>query len=262
MWSWRHRIVSDLRKWDLPVTEDNVRDTFTAMNLAGTLKAPSDGAIKYMLDNGLEPTIENLYRAEFSGSAMYQGNTGESVDISDFSDQVENVIRQAGYPVSDQIKADCQWMIENDIPLTEENFKYMEALKGVELPIDNEQVMEQIAVAVSEGERPENALLITDYSMAAQAQRAFDVVNEAGDEELTYLIERDMDLTVQNLEYALAARAQEAEAGDTAAEAVASGTASGAAEVAATVGAATGATGASSDRHSGSQTRQKRRMRI
>lgn len=148
------QIVSDLRKWDLPVTEDNVRDTFTAMNLAGTLKAPSDGAIKYMLDNGLEPTIENLYRAEFSGSAMYQGNTGESVDISDFSDQVENVIRQAGYPVSDQIKADCQWMIENDIPLTEENFKYMEALKGVELPIDNEQVMEQIAVAVSEGERP------------------------------------------------------------------------------------------------------------
>ena len=206
------QIVSDLHKWDLPATEDNVRDTFTAMNLAGTLKAPSDGAIKYMLDNELEPTIENLYRAEFSGSAMYQGNTGESVDISDFSEQVENVIRQAGYPVCDQTKADCQWIIENDIPLTEENFKYMEALKGVELPIDNEQVMERIAVAVSEGERPENALLITDYSMAAQAQRAFDVVNEAGDEELTYLIERDMDLTVQNLEYALAARAQEADA--------------------------------------------------
>lgn len=232
------QIVSDLRKWDLPVTEDNVRDTFTAMNLAGTLKAPSDGAIKYMLDNELEPTIENLYRAEFSGSAMYQGNTGESVDISDFSDQVENVIRQAGYPVCDQTKADCQWMIENDIPLTEDNFKYVEALKGVELPIDNEQVMEQIAVAVSEGERPENALLITDYSMAAQAQHAFDVVNEAGDEELTYLIERDMDLTVQNLEYALAARAQEAESDDAAADA---GTASGAVEAAATAGAATSA---------------------
>lgn len=108
--------------------------------------------------------------------------------------------------------------------------------------------------AVSEGERPENALLITDYSMAAQAQRAFDVVNEAGDEELTYLIERDMDLTVQNLEYALAARAQEAEAGDTAAEAVASGTASGAAEVAATVGAATGATGAAATGTAGADT--------
>ncbi len=239
------QIVSDLRKWDLPVTEDNVRDTFTAMNLAGTLKAPSDGAIKYMLDNGLEPTIENLYRAEFSGSAMYQGNTGESVDISDFSDQVENVIRKAGYPVCDQTKADCQWMIENDIPLTEENFKYMEALKGVELPMDNEQVMEQIAVAVSEGERPENALLITDYSMAAQAQRAFDVVNEAGDEELTYLIERDMDLTVQNLEYALAARAQEAESGDAAADAEASGTATGAAGTAATGAAGSDTTEAS-----------------
>ena len=41
-----------------------------ALSLAQTLQTPGDGAVKYMLDNGMEPTIGNLYKAEYSGSAV------------------------------------------------------------------------------------------------------------------------------------------------------------------------------------------------
>lgn len=204
------QIASELQRHDLPVTEDNVRDAYNALNLAGMLEAPGDGAIKYLLDNGLAPTIENLYRAEHSGSGLYRRESWESVDISTFMGQVENVIRQAGFAADEQTKADCQWMIDNDIPLTEENLKYLRALKEMEFPMNVRDVTEQIAVAVAEGARPKNAVLIPEYTYAERAEHAFEVVSSASAEDVTYLVDHDMDLTVQNLEYALAARTKAA----------------------------------------------------
>lgn len=209
------QIASALQRQDLPVTEDTVRDAYHALNLAGALEAPGDGAIKYLLDNGLLPTIENLYRAEHSGSNLYRNESGESVNIDAFLDQVETVIRQAGFEADEQAKADCQWMIDNEIPLTEENLKYLRALKGMEFPIEAGEVTERIAVAVAEGARPENAVLIPEYTLAARAERAVEVINSASAEDAAYLVEHDMDLTVQNLEYAFAARTKAAHAADT-----------------------------------------------
>ena len=42
-----------------------------------------------MLDNGMEPTIGNLYKAEYSGSAAYQANPEAAVDMTMFSDQID-----------------------------------------------------------------------------------------------------------------------------------------------------------------------------
>ena len=62
----------------------------------------SDGAMKYMLDNELPPTIENIYKAEYSGSASYSAPAKAADDYEAMQDQIENVIKKAGLPVNEE----------------------------------------------------------------------------------------------------------------------------------------------------------------
>lgn len=204
------QLASALKEGDIPCTEENGRDALEALGLAGMLQKPGDGAIKYMIDNGMEPTIENLYKAEYSGSSSYPANGEQRIDISLFLDQVERVIRQAGLPVDERTKAASQWMLENDVPLNEENLKYLMALRGMEMPLDSEMMVESIVAAISEGKRPQNAVLLPEYSLEMKAQNAMAAVMEATDEDLVYLTANDMELTVRNLEYAQESRKQKA----------------------------------------------------
>ena len=143
------QIASELYRRDLPVTEENVREAYNALKLAGTLEAPGDGAVRYMLENRLSPTIENFYRAEHCGSGYYRNETADAVDMDAFIGQVETVIRQAGFSADDETKADCQWLIDNEIPLTEENLKYLKALKGMEFPMQTADVTARISAAIA-----------------------------------------------------------------------------------------------------------------
>lgn len=198
------QLASALHKMDLPFTEENIKDTIEALDMAKSLETPGDGAMKYMLDNHLKPTIENLYKAEYSGSASYR--QGPGIDISSFTGQIEDVIQQAGLKVNEQTMSDSKWLLENDIPLTGENLKAMEAMREIKTPLDQENLVSAAAAAISEGRRPQEAMLLSGYSLAEQAQHILDVVTEATGEDVQYLVDRDMELTVKNLESAAANR--------------------------------------------------------
>lgn len=188
------------QKADLPLTEDNLRETMEILGMAGSLSAPSDGAVKYLLDNQLEPTIENIYMAEYSGSGSYY--PAPSVDISSFSAQIQAVIQTAGLEVNEETMETSQWMLENDIPLTPENISYAMALKGMEFPVSEEEIVERAAIAVEEGGRPKDAMVLDGYTLAERAQRAMDIVQSATDEDVAYVLEHGMELTLEGLQQA------------------------------------------------------------
>ena len=54
---------------DIPVTEENVRNAVEAYHKAEELSQMTDGAVKYMVENQMEPTIDNLYLAQHSSTA-------------------------------------------------------------------------------------------------------------------------------------------------------------------------------------------------
>ena len=53
-----------------------MEDSVEALDLASQLNPISDGAAKYMINNSLTPTIENIYKAEFSGISVSGGTYG------------------------------------------------------------------------------------------------------------------------------------------------------------------------------------------
>ena len=76
------QLAQAMKEADLPCTEENVRGGWRRFTGADTSDA-GDGAVKYMLDNGMEPTIGNPYKAEYSGSAAYQAKSGGSSRYDD-----------------------------------------------------------------------------------------------------------------------------------------------------------------------------------
>lgn len=198
------QIARAMQQADLPCTEENVRDAAEALNMAGTLGKPDAGAVKYLLDNGLPPTIENLYKAEHSSNKLPV--SGTPVDMEALHGQVERVIGEAGLPVNDETLAESKWMVENNIPLNAENLEYVHRLHETALPADSGMLLEGIASAVAEGGRPQDALLLPGYSLSEQAEKAYDTLQQATDADLGYLTEHGMELTIKNLSHAIAAR--------------------------------------------------------
>ncbi len=202
------QLAESMQQADLPVSEDSVSDAMDALEQAQGIQKLDDGAIKYLLDNELDPTIENLYMAEFCGG--YQAS--ETLDVSSFKDQIEKVIAGAGLEVNETTMADSKWLLENEIPLTAENLQYMEALKNLQFPLDEETVIDGITEAVAEGKSARDALLIPEFRLMEQAKQTADVVNNATEADVDYLVDNNMEVTVANLAKAASGEGQTDEA--------------------------------------------------
>lgn len=193
-----HQIEQALKKADLPYTQENKDDFEKSLEQAESLKPCDEGSIKYMLDNELPPTVSNLYKAQHSGSGSKEETPQQELDPN-LKKQVEEVILAAGLTVNAATLSYGSFLIENDIPVTPENIKYMDALSSLELPVDPNELMDKMALAVSEGNRPQDAVLIEEYSLQHRAADAKEVADQADDRQLTYLLKRNMPLTLENL---------------------------------------------------------------
>lgn len=196
------QISNALKAADLPANDSNVQEAVEAYDQASSLKGLSDGAVKYMLDNRLEPSISNLYKAEYSGSNNYNDSYMEEIDFSGLQAQIEQTIKAAGLEVNEQTIADSQWMIANHISFTAENLSYLEQLKSLQLPCDTERVISAMTTAVAEGMRPSDGMLVSGYSIEDQAKHAVEVIDDASEDDLKYLVDHDMEITTANLEEA------------------------------------------------------------
>ncbi len=221
------QIANSLREADLPHTDDNFKQIAETVDMADSLSPLDDGAVKYLIDNQLEPTVQNIYFAEHSASAGYI--PAEQQDISSFLPQVKNIIVSAGLKVNDDTIATSKWMLENDIPLTKENLTYAQALRQTELTTGSEAVAGLSAEALGEGKSAQDAVILSGYTWMEQAKDAVDTVENATDEDLVYIVEKGLPLTLDSLREAAANRVSEGQtAGNisSASESRSSGTAS------------------------------------
>lgn len=198
------QLARQMAQTDLPMTQENLEESIEAVAMARELTTPGDGAVKYMLDNALAPTIENLYKAEYSGSSAYR-NTPTRPDYDGMTEQIEAVIEAAGLEVTEQTFSDSTWLLDNGIPLTAENLVSMQTLKALKLPIEDAAVVEAVTTAVAEGKRPKDAVMAEGYSLMEQAQETEAVLADTGEAELSWLVDNDMELTVDNLRQAKSA---------------------------------------------------------
>ena len=170
---------------DIPVTEENVTAAMDAIREASGLTELTDGEMKYLVSNGMEPTVENLYMAEHAGAVdadrqghgYYQENYGyyakkaDSIDFDKLLPQVEKILTDAGIEVTEDAIEQARWILEKGIPLTAENIACYRENDSVQLPVDEKAAAKAIVSAMAEGRRPDQANLAegkSKYQKAAE----------------------------------------------------------------------------------------------
>ena len=171
----------------------------SALEQARSIQPLSEGALKYMLENDLEPTIANIYRAQFNGTYGYVAQPEEIPDQPRIIRQMEKVLAAAGMEVSEQNLTACKWLAANDISVTAGHVSSLCALQKLQVPFDEKQLLSAMQTAVLEEKTPAEAYLIDSASLLARAEDAVEVIDQTTDRELTYVLGQGQELTIENL---------------------------------------------------------------
>ena len=146
-----------------------------AMKKAAEISELSEDNMLYMVKNDLEPTIENIFAAEYSqGQGAINPAEGNAIDFSkpemaSLLEQVSSVITEAGFEADEMQLQNAALLIGNEIPVTEETVSYFNVLQTGELLLDDNQVAKAIITSVEEGKMPEDAYLLEGFSLYDEA---------------------------------------------------------------------------------------------
>ena len=185
-------IAKTLKAFDLPASNENILSVREAINMTSELKDISENTKMFLASDEMEPTIQNVFIAEYSSGKAdfgsqarfvaedtgYLSRTGnvnptKQNEISasnnpnpELDRQISDIIEKAGFVETDEIKNAALRMIGAGIPLTAGSVRsYEDAGKAGILPIKRE-IMEAIAA----GRSGKEAYLISGYK-AIKAER-------------------------------------------------------------------------------------------
>lgn len=176
-------IIKDALKENyLPVTEDNVKAINDLINKASEIHAPTDDSMKYMIDNHLSVTADNLYIAEYSSSAdtgkhaaFYMDKSGytsavpDSIDFDELKPQIEKIITDAGLPNNAESFEKAKWLLNKNLPLNKENLEALDDFSKIKFPLSPESVANSAASAISDGYDVKYADLTKSEGLLKQA---------------------------------------------------------------------------------------------
>ncbi len=206
---------------DIPVNRENAKAANKAWEKAQEITELSEGATKFMVENKLPPTIENIYLAQFSGgsdagkqgrgyyaqdTSGYYAKKADNFNWDTLENQMEKVISEAGYEVNEDTLADSKWLIEKGIPLTSESFTTLQQLRDLQLPQTMEEIAKSIAAAIADGKNPLAANIQDKQSYLEKAVEFTAKVAEIEPQAVDIVLSKKQMLTMKNL---VAARRQE-----------------------------------------------------
>jgi len=210
-------LAAQFRMHDVPLTEENVRAAKEAFERALQTKAPGEGTVKYMVENRMEPTIDNLYMADHSaatdssrqGHGYYAAdNTGyyakkaEDFNWEQLRPQIDRVLEEAGLAITEENVERAQWLIGVGVPLTVETMEALHEIEQAGQPWDQKKILSAVAAAISDGKKAGDANLADGRS---ELERAADYVESYGqisDEAVDLAVAEDKELTLRNLKKA------------------------------------------------------------
>jgi len=214
--AYANKIEKALNRADAPVTEENIKAVEKALEKMESVTQLSEGSMKYMIENGLEPTVGNLYRAQYSASGDgnrqgrgyyaqempgYYAKKADHIHWETLKPQVEKAIDGMNFPKEEkqQLMEAAQWMVEKGIPVTKENLLTERKLQEISLPLDKEQLIQTLANAVSVGKNPMDANVAETENIYETAAAIQEKTKKTTDKALEKVIHKGETLNLKNI---------------------------------------------------------------
>ena len=211
-----NKLAASFDKKDIPVTRENVEMAKEVYDRICQIDSISEDATKYMIENGMEPTADNLYMASFSvktGTGRqgkgyfandmygYYSQKAEVFNWGNLQPQMEKVIENAGYEVSDETLMDSMWIIKNGIPFTVESFDIYQKIKNVDFSSKENKMFDAIATAIADGKEAKEAVFSNTISMMEKAVMTYEAVNEVTNQAVDMCVDNGQPINIRNLTY-------------------------------------------------------------
>jgi len=147
----------------------------------------SEGAVKVLINNEEEPTIASVYNAVFGAGSVDNAPISEAIDQTEQNSEMEEafskVIGQANLETEPRSLKIANWLLAKELPVTAKNIKSVSEYEKLEIPDGIKQV-EIVDEALREGREPDQAYLVSGYSMydkaAKVAETMIGMTKEAG----------------------------------------------------------------------------------
>lgn len=217
-------IAERLTAANLPVTENNVSRIADAVKMAGEAQYMTEASFSYLIGNGLEPTIENCYKAAHAGE-------GRKVPVSDglmtqLEPQINEVLQQAGQLVGAVTEdgsgnpdvarrsreanvqpeapgvEDARWLLERELPLTAENLTYKKELERLTADLGDGRLGDEAMLTgtvenMYRGVEPKQTNLSV---LRRKEELRLQMTEEAADTMLKLGVEADIDAIKERIE--------------------------------------------------------------
>lgn len=165
----------------------------------------------YLLQNELPLTMENLYKSEYSASAMPTGTPLSDDTLQQLQPQVERAIRTAGLTVNEDSRRAADFLLQHQLPVNTETLQTYTAIQeinrnGFQDTVLAEQATDHLAELYSVSEPP--AAIKPDAfqdmnlyfpSSASIADRISDDLQHITEEDFWAFANTGMAFTLQNL---------------------------------------------------------------
>lgn len=211
-----HELMTKLEGADIPVTKENIEGLSKAVDKILSLTELTDDMLKYMIQNQKAPTIENLYKAQFSSAGALQQGKGyysdmvgngagyyakkaDSINWNSIQGQIDAVIKQAGLEKKAETTECAKWLVKSGIELNSNNLTLLSDIKEIKLPLTEEDALSLVITAMGNGKNAEKAVVTGEVAITEQATQYVEDAASISDEAIHEVIENGQELNLKNL---------------------------------------------------------------
>lgn len=206
-----------LARYNFPVTDENVQEISRALETVKELKVPDIQTMSYLMNNNLEPTAANLYKAEYAYSGAQNSMKLTDAQWNEVRPQLEGMLSDAGLEPADETLDEIRGLIEAGTAMTPESLEIYRQTKeagwligglgsqtGGTAAIYEELAADKLAASMVDGEAAADVNLSdepTVWKKAEHSVKILDGVTESVLEE--FLKNGDYERTLEGLETAM-----------------------------------------------------------
>lgn len=215
-----HSLAEAVKTADIPTDDTELTEINKAAQLITQITPPDESVIREMISRGMAPTIDNIYKASFSGASSsavnrggyyslemsgYLGKKSETDTGKDMTGEIEALLNRYGIDdieYDDQLHA-AKWLISNDLNVTDKNIHLYQQISSLEWPISYDAAVRIASNSVSNGKAAKNADLNLDKeNVYVKAARTLEIVNRSNEAAVDSIVADNRILNIKNLEQA------------------------------------------------------------
>ena len=201
------KLSKEMVKQDIPVTSENATEFFDAYEMQKQINHSNEGTAQYLITNQLEPTIMNLYKAQYSsgisGTSQTPLTIGKNGIITTVDPkiqiQIDKVVENSGIKEIDLADQEAKWLIDKELPLNEDNLLLLHNLNNAQEYLSEDTRIHSILSSMGSGNKAIDTIFYETNNIYLKADQIVSELNKVTENDVKASILKYDSVTLKKL---------------------------------------------------------------